>query len=325
MVKKKISINLESEFNPCTEKGNKKFTLSTMDKKYMEFIKIKTLQGLSLRSINDYNQNQGFLKTYLLEILGLEESTELKLQHINEYVSYMKFQKKLANNTINIRLRTVRAFLRWLHEEGYINNFHSKIKLLKTPIDTINPLSSSDIKRMLKACNLKEYVGLREYTIMIMILDTGIRINELLNITIDDINFNTKIVTVRAEISKTRLRRFLPISTKTSKLLQALVKLSKEYNTNYVFLDSFGSPVTYNAIRIRFSRLGKKAKIKVKCSPYVFRHTFATNFIKNGGDVFTLQKIMGHSDLSTTRKYIQLDTDTIQEFHNKADVLSNFI
>ncbi|GIM30124.1 hypothetical protein CPJCM30710_27900 [Clostridium polyendosporum] len=218
MVRKKIALSLKENFSPCDIKTEAKFTLENLMELYQKFINKKTLEGLSARSLKDYNTHFNYLMKYLLDTLGLPQSVELKAEYFNEYIAYMKLQKGLSNNTINIRLRTIRAFLRWLNKEDYIINIHSKIKLLKTPIDTVHPLSASEVKSLLKLCNLNTFVGLRDYTVMVLILDTGIRINELLNLKIDDVNLKTGIITVRAEIAKTRASRFLPLRS-FSKLL----------------------------------------------------------------------------------------------------------
>lgn len=194
MVKRTIKLTKDIDFSPCDSISEKIFTLNNFVELHEKFINLKVLEGVRERTLQGYKENFNYLNLYLFQQLGLGETVELKTEYFYEYMSYMKLQKSLANNTINIRLRTIKAYLRWLHNEGYISDFHSKLKLMKTPVDTVQPVKSSDIKKVLKAINLKEYTGLRDYAAIILILDCGIRIKELLNLKIEDINLKQKII-----------------------------------------------------------------------------------------------------------------------------------
>ncbi len=138
---------------------------------------------------------------------------------------------------------------------------------------------------------------------MIVMLDCGIRVGELVNLRVENIDLRSGYINTPAEIAKSRTFRQMPISSKTIKLLKEIVSIVKDTDTNYLFLSAYGNKLDTNQVIHSFSKYRKGAKIKVKCTPHVFRHTFAVNFIKDNGDVFTLQRILGHSTLEMTRRF----------------------
>lgn len=324
MGNKRIKLDEIIEINPVSKEVHSKLTIGDFNNLYAEFLKRKMLQGLADVTLEDYQMYKKTLDDYLEQVLGLHESITLKIEYFIEYINYMKLQKQYSNNTINIRLRYIKSYLNWLQEEEYLKeNFNKKIKLMKIPKDTVQALNGSEVKKLLKQIDTNTFTGFRDYTLFLTILDTGIRVKEALALEIEDINLESSIITVTAKKSKTRNVRFLPISKRVSRLLNELTKLSKKYNSNHVFINEYGTQLQYLGIRSSMQRYSKKAG--VKCTLYMLRHTFATNAVKANMDIFSLQRIMGHVELSTTRKYVQLDTKTIQEKHKQANVLEKLL
>lgn len=324
MGNKKIKLEEIIEINPQSNSVHSKFTIKDFNDKYKTFLQRKILQGISDTTLSDYRKYKNILDNYFQKVAGLEESTILKVEHFIEYTNYMKLQKKYKNNTINIRLRYIKSYLNWLSEEGYLKeNFSYKIKLMKTPKDTVKALNATEVKRLLKQIDTYSFAGFRDYVLFLTILDTGIRVKEALTLEIKDVNFSENIITVTAQKSKTRNVRFLPIGKRVSRLLNELIKISQKNNSEYVFINQYGLPFEYLGARSAMHRYAEKAGFK--CTLYMLRHTYATNAVIAGMDIFSLQKIMGHSDLSTTRKYVQLDTKTIVEKHSEANVLEKLL
>ncbi|WP_040212546.1 tyrosine-type recombinase/integrase [Clostridium polynesiense] len=320
----RIKLDKIIEINPISKDIHDKLTIGNFNNLFYVFLKVKMLQGLSDVTLNDYRRYKKTLDYYLKQVLGLEESMMLKVEYFIEYINFMKLQKKYSNNTINIRLRYIKSYLNWLKEEEYLKeNFNKKIKLMKTPKDTITALDAGQVKKLLKQIDTTTFTGLRDYTLFLTILDTGIRIKEALALEVEDINLNDSIVTVKATNSKTRTERFLPISKRVARLLNELIKISNKNNSNYVFINEYGMPSCYLGVRSAMNRYSQKAGFR--CTLYMLRHTYATNAVKAGMDIFSLQRIMGHTELSTTRKYVQLDTKTIQEKHRQANVLEKLL
>ena len=123
---------------------------------------------------------------------------------------------------------------------------------------------------------------------------------------------------VPSHIAKNRKHREIPISREISKRLKQLLDETEQYFGEgcQLFMNSYGDDFTADAFRKRLNRLKIKLDIP-KLHPHMFRHTFARNYILNGGDLFTLQKILDHADIQTTRKYIQMDSEHLRQQHNK--------
>ena len=137
-----------------------------------------------------------------------------------------------------------------------------------------------------------------------LLLDSGMRIQEALNLKIDHIDVKRCEIFIPSEVARNRKGREIPVSREIAKRLVKLHEESHRYFGDYdeVFMNAYGEPFTAEAFRRRPNRLKKKLVIP-KLPPHIFRHTFCRNYILNGGDIFTLQKIVDHADIKTTEVY----------------------
>lgn len=173
----------------------------------------------------------------------------------------------------------MKCYLRYLFVEGIIKEgISSKLKLVKVPKDTIQPLSTSEVKKIFKILNLSDYAEYRDFCMMLVMLETGIRVNEACNIMIADINIKKKLIIVRSETFKTREERSLPLSLKTMRYLERLVNVDENNSELYLFNSSYGGRMETLSVIKNFSKYGNRA----------------------GMDIFTLQKLLGHNNITTT-------------------------
>lgn len=110
-----------------------------------------------------------------------------------------------------------------------------------------------------------------------------------------------------------------------SKLLKELISIAEDSSCEYVFQSLYNGKMDGHQITCNFRKYGKLMDIEQRCTPHVFRHTFATNFVKGGGDVFALQKMLGYSPLSMSRRYIQLDSTHLRRKHKEASMLEKYL
>jgi integrase/recombinase XerD len=139
-------------------------------------------------------------------------------------------------------------------------------------------------------------------------------------------NFDSeaKEIHLPAEITKTHKARSMPLSFVTVDLMRKLVSYKlKEWNCEYIFCTSEGLQMPTHNIQHRFRRVCERQHISI--TPYELRHIFATTFIRNGGDPFTLQKLLGHSKMDTTSVYVNLNSTDLKEKHREAGVLNTFV
>jgi integrase/recombinase XerD len=328
--RKKITMDGDlPDIRPLEGNEIKTGTISVKDffSKQKEFLLTKKLEGLAERTLKDYINHFQYLNNWILQEYCEETDTSSRCTEkglFMAYVGYMISQFKPA--TVNIRLRTLKCFLNWLHSEEIIKeDIASKLKLVKVPKDTIQPLSTVEVKKIFKILDLANYSEYRDFCMMLVMLETGIRVNEACNIMLTDMNKKIRLLTVRSETAKTREERHLPISAKTMKYLERLIMIAMDNNELYLFNSTYGGKMeTLSEIK-NFEKYGKRAGINHRCTPHIFRHTMAVNSVKAGMDIFTLQKLLGHSNITTTRQYIQLDTEDLINIHSKANVINNFI
>jgi len=314
-----------------------------LDYYFALFLRAKESEGLKPRTLYDHKSHYRYLQRWLTEKYPTLKLDELTADHVRQYVGHMLTEQSLYSGhptlqshntakglspaTVNIRTRTLKCFLRFLHDEDYLQtDLASRVKLQKVEEDTIGALDKKQVLLLLAAPNQREYTGFRDYVLLTLLFDTGLRINEALNLTVDDLSLSGRTITVRASVAKNGKSRVVPMSKRTVELLIALVQENSTQFRNgsptTVFLLNNGKPLTYNQAYERIRLHGEKAGITgVRVSPHTFRHTFAKLYIQNGGDLFTLQKILGHHDISMVRKYVQMEQRDLQEQHAQSSPL----
>ena len=174
------------------------------------------------------------------------------------------------------------------------------------------------MRKVLYSFNSNTYLGLRNYTIVRLFLDTGMRLGELSQLQLMDVNLEDGFVMVHGKGGKDR---YVPIGREMVKGLWKYIKTRatmEDFQTSSLFLTEKGRPLTSRAIQLVFKRLDKKINLgNVKLSPHIMRHSFALAYIENGGDPFSLQRILGHSSQETTSKYVNMARTNVKSQHSK--------
>lgn len=227
-----------------------------------------------------------------------------------------------ADATINKLIRGWRAFFNWLHSEGFIEgNPFKGIGTIKAEKRIIETFSNAQIKALFNAPNRSTFTGYRDYAIMMTLFDTGIRVAELAEIKLTDINWRDRMIKV---YGKGRKERFVPISRTLEKTLRTYIEIRGVLDTDHLFVNIDNEPFRVRGIQQAIKLYGEAAQIKgVRCSPHTFRHTFAKTYIMNGGDAFSLQKILGHTSLEIVRMYVNLFSTDVADKHARYSPLEN--
>jgi len=296
-------------------------------------------EGKSPNTIRIYTTALSILQRFLERKGYSTDVTGIGPKEIREFISYLQNtkafmehpftgpqQKGLTGHTINCYLRAVRAFWSWLLVEEFIEtNPFDKITIPKPPKKVITPFSEEQIRALLNTIDTKSTIGFRDWTIILTLLDTGIRVSELTDLKLDDVNLAQRCLKVRGKGNKERI---VPIGISVQR---AIAKYLTKYRTNPIyplsdnlFLNRDSIPLTPNRIESIIERYASKAGIQgVRSSPHTFRHTFATTYLRNGGDVFTLQRILGHETLDIVRNYVNLAQYDLQEAHLRCSPVDN--
>ncbi|MCA1319766.1 tyrosine-type recombinase/integrase [Bacillus tianshenii] len=304
----------------------------------------KKAEGLRERTLKDYVKMWGYFTDWLaINYPEIEHADELTPNTFRNYVNYMKYDAKrydghvyinadeqrvgLKDTTINIRLRTYRSMLNFLVKEGLLEvNPMDNVKLLRTDIDLTNSFTDEDVKALLAQPNQRDFVGFRDFVAINVLLDTGLRMNELINLKVGDIDFTTRFITLPGEKNKNRKPRLVPFSSYVSKLLLQLATENREhFKSDRLFLSCYGEPLGWNQLNKRLKYYAEKAGIDgKKVTAHVYRHTWAKSMILNGCDAFTLQKMGGWADIRTMRRYIQMDTTEMRQSHDDYSPMIKF-
>lgn len=281
-----------------------------------EFLEWKKLQDVSEYAITDHRSAWSlFLREN--QVLDLRD-TKLVRRKIQGFLR----DKKASY--YNKQLQAFRQFFDYLIEEGEMSgeNPCKGIKYKNTPVRIVDH-DKEVIRALLRQPDKTTYCGYRDYVFMVLILDTGIRPHEALQLRVADID--GKGVSVAEKVSKTRVPRYLPISATTAQVIKKLLSVRhNSWDVNGPILSSHSGQLLHTHDMQQRFRCYAQA-IGADITPYHLRHVFALTFIRNGGDVFALQKIMGHSKLDMTRHYVNLVQTDIVKSHAKAGTLMTFL
>jgi integrase/recombinase XerD len=243
-----------------------------LDELFEKFMTVKKTEALAPRTLEEYYIHFRYLKDFLGEDMT---NKNISLEDFQGYIGYMLHEKDLAPMTANIRIRTMRAFIRYCYNKGYIDEpIHEDFKPVKAPEDTLESFTPSEIKRLLAVIDDEFYTGFRDKVILFVLLDTLVRISELVAIKRSNVDLKAGFIQLEAMGTKTRKSREVPISTKTIKLLKEYMKETEDFNDEYLFLTYDGHKINHATVRMNIRDYGKKAGITNKrVSPHTFRHT----------------------------------------------------
>ncbi|ANA80169.1 integrase [Paenibacillus glucanolyticus] len=304
-------------------------------------IKIKRANNLKGRTISGYIQNMNYFIEWVTERYGEITICEVTADLLREYVlwcakdkeyyaghpfkaEYEKGKLGLSPASVNVRIRVLKTFFAVLYGEEVIDrNPAINVSLMRQDVDTVMPLSDDELRRFMKAPDQRQWAQWRDYVIMTLILDTGLRLGEICALEKPEIDFVKKSITLPASKNKNRKSRTLPLSTETARLLKQLIaETERNFNTTYVFTTNYGEQLSEKTIQKSFDNYAERAKLGRTVSPHVLRHNFATMAAENGMSIFHLQKLMGHADIATTRKYVQISEGSLAEEHKRYSPLT---
>lgn len=209
--------------------------------------------------------------------------------------------------------------LEYLDEKNYKNVF-SKVKKLKEDKAKPRQVASTDLQQFIKSLDVRCYTDLRMKTVAYVLLESYCRINELCNLKVEDIDFQAGLLTF--EKTKNSNFRVVPVSKKVLNMLKVLIQENEVFNTEYIFTTVRGSQISANSLRRSMKEVSKRAGLTRYITPHQIRHAGAIESIKNGLDIRSLQKMLGHSRIETTTIYLNIHDESLIEAQSKYSPLS---
>jgi integrase/recombinase XerD len=271
---------------------------------YFDFLELNSM----LKPVGDMGNHE--LKAYILHLQ--KASKWAKSPNIKED------KGELSPHSVQGHVRALKAFWGWLERESYVeHNSLAKFPLPKVPDEPVKTLTIEQIKSLLAQIDRNVAKGAMYYVVLVLLLDTGLRISELINIKLADMDLMQGFVQVMGKGQKVRT---VPFSKLTRKELLHYVNSFRSQlcpaDSPYLFATPEGNHISVNSVQQFLRRLAKKTGLNgIRVSPHSFRHTFATMAVAGGANVFTLKDIMGHRSLQTTMGYIKQQPEEIQLQH----------
>ncbi|RJE90705.1 recombinase XerD [Paenibacillus sp. 1011MAR3C5] len=224
--------------------------------------------------------------------------------------------------TIDKYLRGWRAFFNFMTAEGFIleNPYDSVVKY-KPEKRIIETFSKPQLKALFAAPDKSKFTGYRDYVLMMLLLDTGVRISEAEGIIIPNINWRERRIKV---YGKGRKERYVPFQKTLEKHLKQYVEIRELLDHDFLFVNIDNTSMKVRTMQENIQDYGISAQINgVRVSPHTFRHTMAKMYVMNGGDPLSLQAILGHASLDMVRNYVNLFSNDISRKHERYSPLES--
>ena len=275
------------------------------------FLAWKKAQGAAPRTLHGYNE----IITLFFRRFPTAWSATCR-----ECVASFLSQDGISATTHNMRLKSLRPFFDYAAREGaFTESPSAEFRMRRGEAPRIVDHPMDDVKKILDAIGTGTFSSLRDTALLLFSIDTGIRPSEALQLRPSDIDAHLRRAVIRAATAKTRTGRNVYFSERTAAMIDRLIQVRPQEwdNAVPVFCTSYGNAWNTHAWTVQLRRYAQKAGLK-RFSAYDLRHQYAIQYLRNGGDVFTLQRGMGHSTLSMTERYLALSDDDVRRAHEKA-------
>lgn len=277
-------------------------------------------QGLSSETISFYTKKLKYFLKYC-EGQALTQVSQLTSDLIRRYI--LELSETHNPGGVHACFRPLRTLLYWIEDEeimpqGWKNPIR-RVKAPKLPTEPIEPISVEDINLLLKTCE-SNYSGVRDKAMMLGLLDTGARAKEFLNINLEDVELATGSILIRQ--GKGRKPRLVFLGRKSIRAIRAFLR-ARHDNNPALWVSIHGDRMTYAALRCLLRRRAQLIGLKDIPTTHDFRRAFTLVMLRNGVDIFALQKLMGHSDLQVLRRYLAQTDQDIQTAHMRGSPVDN--
>ena len=275
---------------------------------------VKKYSDLTIRSYYDdlieYNE---FLGDSFINILDINYDT------VKLYLKYL-YEKKINKNSISRKLSSIRGLYSYLVREEIINiNYFNKISNPKKELYLPKFLKNSELDKIFEVCKEDTPINQRNTLIIELLYASGIRVSELVNIKLSDIDRSEKSIKILGKGSKERIVLYnnhtkLAMDT----YLNDGYRIFNKTSSGYLILNKDGNKLSERYVRVIINSLVRKAGLDIKISPHTLRHTFATDMLEEGADLVTVKELLGHESLNTTSIYTHITNEQIRKTYNMA-------
>lgn len=273
----------------------------TLQQAFDNFIFSRRIQGLTDKSIDCY---MSFIKPFMVHIGSEIDISMINRDLVNTYIEKL-LKRSISRATVATYVRHIKIFLKWIEEEYEICIQADKIKVPKTPKKVLHIYTDDEIRRIFDSVRANdEWIRLRNCCAIALMLDSGLRQNEVCTLQRADINFQSGTMKICGKGNKERVVPFGKITRHYMTLYDGLCP----YHEEYFLVSRGGSQLTTNAVKLFIQKIAKN--LPFPFSSHKLRHNFATNYCinqyeqKGNVDIYSLMLLMGHEDVETTQRYL---------------------
>ena len=274
-------------------------------------------RGLSANTLGAYRADLMALMRYLAE-----RSVDLPDARRSDLLAYIawRVEEGAKPRSTARQLSSFRRFYRYLSREGAVTEDPTaQIAMPKIGRTLPKSLSEDEVESLLGAPTVSEPLGHRDRTMLEVLYATGLRVSELINLRLSQINLNQGVLRI---VGKGNRERLIPLGEEAQRWIRDFidgprVEILLERQTDFLFPTRRGDRMTRQAFWHIIKRYAGKAGIERKLSPHTLRHAFATHLLNNGADLRVVQLLLGHSDLSTTQIYTHVARERMKELHSQ--------
>jgi integrase/recombinase XerD len=275
-------------------------------------------KGCSPHTIEAYGRDLGDFIVHI-RAGGLSRFQDVAPEAVLSYLAEQR-ARRLCSKSVNRKLAALRGFYRFLIREGRVEqNPLANIEMAKGWMNLPDVLSREEMDRLLAQPDLIGETALRDKAMLELLYATGVRVSELIGLTMNAINWQVGYLLVMGKGGKERI---VPVGRCAYKCLQEYVESArdgalKQKQNDVVFLNKYGKGFTRQGFWKMVKKYAGKAGLQKKVHPHTFRHSFATHLIEGGADIRSVQIMLGHADISTTQIYTHVTRERLKDIHRK--------
>ena len=323
--------------------------LEQIDYDIDDFMNYCEVKNLSKKTISSYEQTLRLFAMYLKMEKGVKEAEAVKELHIREYIKYLQergkytvvanenskktnfpenrvdYKEQITKTTINNYIRNIKVFFNYMYDNRYINtNPIRRVRQLKNARKVVGYIDDVNMNKLLKSFDLSKFHEYRDYVVTQSIFDTGMRLGETLLIKETDIDYVRRTIFLPAENTKGKKDRYVFFSADMLKELKRWLQYKDRYKQcEYVFCTTRGTKLKVGNYETNFRNYGDRIGLD-NIHPHMLRNNFSKRFLMNGGDIYTLSKILGHSSVTVTEEaYLDLQDEDLRIQYQKYSPLQN--
>ena len=280
---------------------------------YLEYLKFQ--KNYSDYTIENYSHD-------IIEYLNYLEReslsfSDVEYSDIRFYLMYLKDEKKDNNTSINRKLSSLRGFYKYLANENIVSsNVFSLVNGPKKSKKLPRYFEYNELEELFNVPDTRTDLGQRDSLILEMLYATGVRVGELVNIKVSDIDLGRRNIII---LGKGNKERYVTYGEYCEDILNLYLRDGRvslnSKNSDYLFLNNRGGELTERGVRFILDKLIEQTSINKKISPHMIRHSFATHLLNEGCDLLTVQKLLGHESIKATQIYTHVTTDRLKEVY----------